>query len=234
MSPLNRVSSGIESFDAMTSGGIPETTVTMIYGPPKTGKSVFAYHYLAECVKNHEACIVIATDYETNELIRAMDVFGWQISEAVVRGLIRVVAMLPVQASRSSSVDSHNTVSLANPTDLMIWLGTVLKAFSENAVRFRVIWDSLTPLFIYNPPLLVAKVLREVNVRIRRAGVIGALVILDQGAVDMQAETILKASVDNVVRLTDGGQMCIEGMVATERKTVSYTVGSTGIRVGSE
>jgi KaiC/GvpD/RAD55 family RecA-like ATPase len=235
MSSLNRVSSGIESFDAMTSGGIPEATVTMVYGPPKTGKSVFAYHYLAQSVKNREACIVISTDYETKDLIQAMGIFGWRINDAVASGHIRLVAMLPVQASRSAGGDdAHDVVSLANPTDLMIWLGAILKAFSESQMRFRVIWDSLTPLFIYNPPLLVAKVLREVSVRIRRARVVGAIITLDQGSIDGRSETILKASVDNVVRLSSDGRIHVEGMVATARKDASYEIGSTGITVRSE
>jgi len=232
---LKRVSSGIESLDAITSGGIPDCTVTMVYGPPKTGKSVFAYHFLAESIKNGEACIVIATDYETKDLVQAMGVFGWQISEAVGRGAIRLLAMLPVQAARSgSNGGSLDVVSLASPTDLMIWLGAILKAFSEKRVKFRVVWDSLTPLFIYNPPMLVAKVLREVGVRIRHAGVVGAVITLDQGSIDVQSETILKSSVDNVVRLTADGKMHVEGMVGTARTAASYDITSTGITVRTQ
>jgi KaiC/GvpD/RAD55 family RecA-like ATPase len=235
LSKPNRVSSGIESFDAITSGGIPETTVTMVYGPPKTGKSVFAYHYLAQSIKNHEACIVISTDYEAKELVQVMAAFGWQISDAVAAGDVRLVAMLPVQASRSLGVrDAHDVVSLANPTDLMIWLGAILKAFSESQMRFRVVWDSLTPLFIYNPPLIVAKVLREVSLRIKRSRVVGAIITLDQGSIDGQSETILKASVDNVVRLSSDGRLRVEGMVATARKDAPYEIGSTGITVRSD
>ena len=35
----------------------------MVYGPPKVGKSIFAYHFLAESVKLNEACVVVTTDY---------------------------------------------------------------------------------------------------------------------------------------------------------------------------
>ena len=232
MSALRRMSSGIESLDAITSGGIPESTVTMVYGPPKTGKSVFVYHFLAQSVKNGEACIVIATDYEAKGLVQAMEVFGWEINDALMGGGVRVVVMLPVQVARSmGNGSSHDVVSLANPTDLMIWLGGILRTFSEKKVRFRVVWDSLTPLFIYNPPMLVAKVLREFGVRIRHAGVVGAVITLDQGSIDGQSETILKASVDNVVRLTTDGKMLVEGMVGTARTTASYSITSSGIVV---
>jgi len=44
----------------------------MVYGPPKVGKSIFAYHFLAESVKLNEACVVVTTDYGAEELVRAM------------------------------------------------------------------------------------------------------------------------------------------------------------------
>jgi len=44
----------------------------MVYGSPKVGKSIFAYHFLAESVKLNEACVVVTTDYGAEELVRAM------------------------------------------------------------------------------------------------------------------------------------------------------------------
>jgi KaiC/GvpD/RAD55 family RecA-like ATPase len=232
---LKRVSSGIESLDAMTSGGIPESTVTLVYGPPKVGKSVFVYHFLAQSVKNSEACIVIATDYEGKELVHAMGAFGWAINDALKAGSIRLVSMVPAQVARSTgNGDSRDIVSLANPTDLMIWLGGILRAFSESKVKFRIVWDSLTPLFIYNPPMLVAKVIREFGTRIRRSEAVGAIVTLDQGSIDAQSETILKASVDNVVRLSSEGMLQIEGMLGTARAAAAYDITSSGMVVKSK
>ena len=219
----------------MTLGGIPESTVTMVYGPPKTGKSVFVYHFLAQSVKNGEACIVIATDYEGKELVQTMAAFGWTINDALKAGSIRLVSMVPAQVARSrGNGDSRDIVSLANPTDLMIWLGNILRTFSESKVKFRIVWDSLTPLFIYNPPMLVAKVIREFGTRIRRSEAVGAIVTLDQGSIDTQSETILKASVDNVVRLSSEGMLQIEGMLGTARAAAAYDITSSGMVVKSK
>ena len=51
----------------------------MVYGPPKAGKSVFAYHFLAESIRSNEACVVVTTDYGAEELARAMSGFNWSI-----------------------------------------------------------------------------------------------------------------------------------------------------------
>ena len=85
-SALRRISSGIGSLDAVTLGGIPESKVTMVYDPPKAGKSVFVYHLLAESVRLNEACILVTTDYGADELVRAMSGFNWSIQDALKQG----------------------------------------------------------------------------------------------------------------------------------------------------
>jgi len=125
---LRRISSGIGSLDAVTSGGIPENTVTMVYGPPKVGKSVFAYHFIAESVRSNEACVIVTTDYGAEELARAMSGFNWSIQEALKQGGYRVISMTSVTSSSSKDA-SLKIVSLANPTDLMLSLDDVLSFF---------------------------------------------------------------------------------------------------------
>ena len=231
-SALRRIRSGIESLDAVTSGGIPEKTVTMVYGPPKVGKSVFAYHFLAESIRSHEACVIITTDYGAEELALAMSGFNWSIQDALTQGGVQIISMMPVTSA--SKDPSLRIVSLANPTELMIGLSQILGPFVEQKVRFRAIWDSLTPLFIYNPPMLVAKILREYSTRMKKAGAAGVLVTLVQGSIDPQSETIIKASVDNLVNLHPEGKLVVEGMLGTPRTTVAYAVTNSGIEVKKE
>jgi len=201
----------------------------MVYGPPKVGKSVFAYHFLAESVRLNEACVVVTTDYGAEELARAMSGFNWSIQAALKQGGIQLISMIPVTSAVKDA--SSKSVSLANPTELMLSLNEVLKAFAEQNVRFRAIWDSLTPLFIYNPPMLVAKILREYSSKMKKAGSVGVLVTLVQGSIDPQSENIIKASVDNLVNLHPEGKLVVEGMLGTPRMTVAYSVTNTGIEV---
>ena len=202
----------------------------MVYGPPKAGKSIFAYHFLAESIRTNEACIVITTDYGADELVRAMSGFNWSIQDALGQGGIQVISMTPVRSDIGKDA-SLRIVSLANPTELMIALGEILRTFGEKKVRFRAIWDSLTPLFIYNPPMLVAKILREYSSRMKKAGSVGVLVTLVQGSIDPQSETIIKAGVDNLVNLRPEGKLVVEGMFGTPRMAVEYSITNTGMEV---
>jgi len=230
---IKRISSGIDSFDAITSGGIPESTATLVYGPPKAGKSVFAYHFIAESLKEGAACILVTTDYDASELARSMSGFNWSIQEALKVGGIQIITMIPVTSSAPQDA-SMRAVSLANPTELMLSLNEILKGISDRKVKFRAIWDSLTPLFIYNPPMLVAKILREYSLKMKKAGAVGILVTLVQGSIDPQSENIIKASVDNLVNLQPEGKLVVEGMVSTPKVAVGYSVTNTGIEVKTE
>jgi len=231
---LRRISSGIGSLDAVTSGGIPESTITMVYGPPKVGKSVFAYHFLAESVRLNEACVIVSTDYGAEELARAMSGFNWSIQDALKLGGVQVISMTPVTSSSSTKTASLKIVSLANPTDLMLSLNEILKGISDRKMKFRAIWDSLTPLFIYNPPMLVAKILREYSSKMKKAGAVGILVTLVQGSIDPQSENIIKASVDNLVNLNPEGKLVVEGMLGTPKVVAAYSLTNSGIQVKTE
>lgn len=122
---VKRISSGIKSFDAITAEGIPENTATMVYGPPKAGKSIFAYHFLAESIREGEACIIVTTDYGAEELTRSMSGFNWSIQEVLKLGSIQVITMIPVTSSTPEGA-GVKSVSLANPTELMLSLGEIL------------------------------------------------------------------------------------------------------------
>jgi len=230
---IKRISSGINSFDAVTSGGIPESTATLVYGPPKAGKSVFAYHFIAESLKEGAACVLVTTDYDADELARSMSGFNWSIQEALKVGGIQIIMMTPVASSTSKDV-SLRSVSLANPTELMLSLNEVLRGISDRKVKFRAIWDSLTPLFIYNPPMLVAKILREYSSKMKKAGAAGILVTLVQGSIDPYSETMIKASVDNLVNLNPEGKLVVEGMLGTPKVAVAYSLTNSGIEVKRE
>ncbi len=61
------IESGIPGFDELTKsengiGGIPENTATLIYGPAKTGKTIFSNQFTYKGLLNGESCLYITTD----------------------------------------------------------------------------------------------------------------------------------------------------------------------------
>lgn len=230
---VRRISSGVQGLDKEIGGGLPEGTTTMVYGPPKTGKSVFAFHFLLESVRTAEPCLFVTTDYVSEELSRRMSSFGWDIHDALRKGTIRLVDMTSTQLKKHVEVSSGSLmfVSVADLPDLVTQSTDFLKLLSQRGTGFRVVLDSLTPLFIYNPPMIVAKFLRQFALRMKSAGSIGVVVTYVEGSVDPQSELIIKSSVDNLVRLQDG-ELVVEGMVGAPKTRMAYQITGAGMRVG--
>jgi len=235
-STIRRITSGIDELDKLIMGGIPEGTTTMVYGSPKAGKSVFAYHFLNECIRLNEACLFVMADYVSQDLFLATSGFGWNIQKAFKENSLQLVDMSSTHSDiamseQTPSTSSLRLVSLADPTDLMKQSGEVLRQFSQSGVKFRTVLDSLTPLFIYNPPMIVAKVLRQFAQRMKGGGSQGVIVTYTEGSVDSQSEVIIRSSVDNLVHLV-GGELIVEGMLGTPKARASYEISNSGIRLG--
>jgi KaiC/GvpD/RAD55 family RecA-like ATPase len=231
-SSIKRISSGIEGLDSLILGGLPEGTSTMIYGGPKAGKSVFAFHSLNESIRSKESCLFVMTDYVLDDLFLATQGFGWPIQRAIKEDSIHVIDMSSTHSDKPIEPASSSTplrfASLANPTDLMAQSTDIVKLFA--LVKFRTVLDSLTSLFVYNPPMIVAKVLRQFAQRMKGAGSGGLIVTYTEGSVDPQSEIIMKSSVDNLVHLKDG-ELTIEGMVGTPRVRAKYEIQDSGMKV---
>jgi class 3 adenylate cyclase/KaiC/GvpD/RAD55 family RecA-like ATPase len=229
---LKRISSGVESLDRVIGGGLPEGTVTLVYGAPKTGKSVFAYQFLMESVRDNVPCIFIMTDYDTGQLSTALSSFGWEITAARAKGTVRLVDMTSTDHNHAqqSSV-TLRYVSVADLTDLMHQSVEGLNSLGQGDGGFRVVLDSLTPLFIYNPPMIVAKFLRQFALRMKGAGSSGVVVTYVDGSIDTQSELIIKSSVDNLVCLREK-ELIVEGMMGTPKVRMAYQITNTGVRVG--
>jgi KaiC/GvpD/RAD55 family RecA-like ATPase len=87
---IEAIKSGIPGFDELTvsentEGGIPENTSTLIYGPPKTGKSIFCNQFIYHGLLNEEPCLYVTTDYGLKKLQSNMMDFQWFLQSYIDR-----------------------------------------------------------------------------------------------------------------------------------------------------
>ncbi len=64
-----RVKTGIQGFDELIEGGIPENFITLVAGSSGTGKTTFLMQFLAEGIKNGERGLYIGLG-ESSEIIK--------------------------------------------------------------------------------------------------------------------------------------------------------------------
>lgn len=138
LAPVQKLPTGIISFDVIAKGGLPENRTTLLSGTAGSGKTVFAVQFLAAGIRDADERGVFVTFEESAADIRKnMRSFGWDLE-----GWERSGRFAFVDASPDPGVE----IIESGPFDLGALLARV-----ENAVRKvnakRVSVDSLGAIF---------------------------------------------------------------------------------------
>jgi len=82
-----RLTSGISGIDHRTGGGLLKGTATGIVGAGGTGRTTFAFQFIAEGVKRGEAGIFYSLEHSVDEIRRMAENFGYDVEELERKGL---------------------------------------------------------------------------------------------------------------------------------------------------
>jgi KaiC/GvpD/RAD55 family RecA-like ATPase len=227
------IESGISGFDELTSSddkmpGIPENTSTLIYGPSKTGKSIFSNQFTYHGLLNGEPCLYMTTDNGLNQFESNMSEFNWPINRYLDdKSLYIIDAITDISDAKPQKSENIVYSHINNPTDIMVKVGSGVHYIYKNNQRFRSVIDSATTLLAYNENMLIVRVLKAYLMRIYEAG--GTPIIsYTEDSSDKIVETMLKSMVDNIIRI-DGEELTIEAMKGVGKKTSPYKITEKGI-----
>ena len=137
-SPVQKLATGITSFDVIAKGGLPQYRTTLLSGTAGSGKTVFAIQFLAAGIRDADERGVFVTFEESAADIRKnMRSFGWDLDGWEREGKFAFV---------DASPDPHVEIVESGTFDLGALLARV-----EHAVRkvgaTRVSVDSLGAMF---------------------------------------------------------------------------------------
>ncbi len=230
---IPRIESGIAGFDELTkpkqgTGGIPENTSTLIYGPTKTGKSIFANQFTYHGLENSEPSLYITNDRGYKQFKINMEEFNWPITKYLEDNSLYLIDTVSDSSERKISESKTFIQSyINNPTDIMIKVGSAVNNIYENNSRFRSVIDSATSLFVYNENMLIIRVLKSYLMRVNEAG--GTpIIVYTQDSADRITETMLKSMVDNIIRF-DGEELYVEAMKGIGKRSSPYQITDKGI-----
>jgi circadian clock protein KaiC len=82
-----RLSSGISGLDQRTGGGFLSGTATAIVGAAGTGKTAFAFQFIAEGIKCGEAGMFYSFEESADEIRRMAEHFGYNVKDLERKGL---------------------------------------------------------------------------------------------------------------------------------------------------
>ena len=78
---LIKLATGIQGFDQITGGGLPQNRTTLIMGAPGSGKTVFAVQSLVGSVQRGEAAILVTFQESPRQVVENAAGFGWDLAE---------------------------------------------------------------------------------------------------------------------------------------------------------
>jgi KaiC/GvpD/RAD55 family RecA-like ATPase len=213
-------------------GGLPLNSSTLVYGPPKTGKSVFCYEFAIGGLKLGEPCLYLSTDYNLKQFLSNLFYFGWNPEDYLNQdNFFLIDADSSSNCEEYANLVNYNPSSVTNPTDIMVKLGIGTSFIQERSPSFRSVLDSITSLIPYNQNMLLVRVIKAYILRTKQAG--GTTVIAyTEGTADTQTETFLKSMVDNLVYL-DGKNLTVEARLGDGSCSTNYMIGQNGLDVGA-
>ena len=159
---ISKIMTGIEGFDFISSGGLPENRSTLVSGTPGSAKTIFAVQFLLEGITKLDHNGVFVTFEETPEDIRRNIIsLGWDIGQFEKEGKFAFVDASPEPGQEFEITGNYD-------------LGALL-ARIENAVKKidakRVSIDSLGAIFSQvTDHLIVRKELFKLTTILKRMG----------------------------------------------------------------
>lgn len=121
---IKRIRTGISGLDEIIQGGLPEKSITLVSGPPGSGKSIFSFQFLYEGIINNETGLFLTLDKKVEGLLIQSKKLGFDFKSAIEKKLVKF--------------------RFLNINKKLIYEAMVNEILSGNFSR--IVLDSITPL----------------------------------------------------------------------------------------
>src|SRR5688572_9523372 len=106
--PVQKLPTGIATFDIIAKGGLPEHRTTLVSGTAGSGKTVFAMQFLSAGIESGVGGVFVTFEESAADIRQNMRSFGWEIEKWERDGLFTFVDASPdpmVETVESGSFD---------------------------------------------------------------------------------------------------------------------------------
>ena len=84
-----RVSTGVSGLDGLILGGVPKHSITLISGPPGSGKTILCFQYLYAGIAHNEKGLFLTVDKKVDGLLNQARDLGMDFQPAIDKGLVK-------------------------------------------------------------------------------------------------------------------------------------------------
>ncbi|MFQ6107608.1 MAG: RAD55 family ATPase [Thermoplasmata archaeon] len=178
----------------------PPNSTALLLGPPGVGKFEFSIDYVVDTLENRGRVVFVAVDLHPNEICRWISRYGGDVSTNEGRNFVFVDCYSPtVEDTQNHSGDSATlrVNSLSNIESIGMCIS---KAVAGLGKPVRIVFYTLSTLFLYNSPQALAKFFQMISSRAKiEYGSI--LYVLHEGVHDDRTVCLLESLVDGVIQM---------------------------------
>ena len=164
--PVEKIPTGISSFDVIAKGGLPRNRTTLISGTAGSGKTIFAIQFLAAGIEAGTPGVFVTCEEAATDIRKNMLSFGWDLAKWEADGKFAFV---------DASPDPHIDTIEAGSFDLGALMARVEHAVKKVKAE-RVAVDSIGAVFSqFSDQSMVRKELFRVASALKALGVTAVL-----------------------------------------------------------
>jgi circadian clock protein KaiC len=145
---IEKIATGIVSFDVIAKGGLPRNRTTLISGTAGSGKTVFAMQFLAAGIEAGDTGVFVTFEESARDIRKNMLGFGWELERWEREGKLAFVDASPdpaIETIESGSFDLgallarvEHAIKKVKATRVAVdSLGAVFSQFSDQSIVRR-------------------------------------------------------------------------------------------------
>ena len=188
------------NFDILIKNGIPIGNNILLIGPPGNGKTIFCDNLINQCLKSNINCIYVTIDKTPDEIKNNLTKMGINHDRENIVFIDGYTWLI------GKSEEKYYIENLSNLTELNF---RIISAVSSINKPFLLVFDSLSPLSLYNPENFVMKFLQLLLAKIKEWNCFG-LYVVQYGVHSDEFYNTLGYLVDGIFDMKlieDGGEM---------------------------
>jgi len=86
---IERIKTGIYGLDDLISGGVPKSTITLVSGPPGSGKTIVCCQFLYQGIEEGGKCLFLTLDKKVDGVLIQAREFGMDFKPAIEKGQVK-------------------------------------------------------------------------------------------------------------------------------------------------
>jgi KaiC domain protein len=142
---IERLRTGVPSFDPLIEGGVPRGFFVSIVGEPGTGKTIFSLHFATQGAREGDKVIYVTTEESRESILRQAEQLGMPLQKGVEEGLVIVIDALMKSKSDEWSMSELSVDELVDK---------VIQAKKKLGYgRTRLVIDSMSAFWIDKPAM---------------------------------------------------------------------------------